>query len=54
MEFEPTQPVISNIDFVTSGPIDLRMGTLPSYLLQEDASYIRQEEEDEGRIKLTS
>ena len=53
MQFDPTQPVVSNIDFVTSGPIALRMGMPPAYLLQEDSSFIMQEEDD-SRIMLTS
>ena len=53
MQFDPTQPVVSNIDFVTSGPIALRMGMPPAYLLQEDSSFILQEEDD-SRIMLTS
>lgn len=51
MQFEPTQPVVSTIDFVTSGPIALRMGMPPGYLLQEDSAFILQEEED-ARIML--
>jgi len=44
MSFGPTQPVGSRIEFVTSGAVALRMGMPPSYLLQEDADFILQED----------
>jgi len=36
--------ITSRIEFVTNGPVVLRSGTLPSYLLQEDSDYILQED----------
>ena len=44
MSFEPTQPVRSQIQFVTTGPVKLHMGMPPSHLLQEDGSLILQED----------
>jgi len=51
MSFEPTQPVGSQIEFVTSGPVAIRMGMPPSYLLQEDLDYILQEDDDKIGIE---
>lgn len=44
MTFEATQALRSQIQFVTTGPIELRMGTPPGYLLQEDGSLLLQED----------
>lgn len=38
-----TEIVTTKIDFVTSDQIVLKQGVLPSYLLQEDSSYLLQE-----------
>lgn len=35
--FSPGAPIETRIEFVTTGPIHLRMGMPPAYLLQEDA-----------------
>lgn len=43
---EPTQLITAQIQFVTSGPIVLRHGYLPSYVLQEDDSLLLQENGD--------
>ena len=43
MAFEPGQPVMSTIDFLTSGQFELKMGRPPSYLLQENSSRILQD-----------
>ncbi len=44
MSFEPTQPIRTRIDFVTSGEIRMRVGQAEGYLLQEDADPILQED----------
>ena len=41
--FEPGVPVRTRIDFVTTGPIQLIIGTPPSYLLKEDEFNLLQE-----------
>lgn len=43
MSFEPTQPVRSQVQFVTSGPVTLHMGLPPAFLLQESGDLILQE-----------
>ena len=48
MSFDPTQPIVSNIDFVTTGPVHLRVGEPPSYLLQEDRDRLLQEDNESG------
>ena len=48
LSFAPGQVVGSRVDFVTTGPIDLHTGTPDSYLLQEDADLILQEDDDGG------
>ena len=45
MNFDPMQPISSRIDFVTSGPVAIRMGMPPSYLLQQDQDFILQEDD---------
>jgi hypothetical protein len=40
MAFSASEPVRSTVDFVTSGPIRLRTGAVPRYLLQEDSSAV--------------
>jgi hypothetical protein len=44
MVFSPGRPVQTSIEFITTGPVNLRMGTPPSYLLQEEGSLILQED----------
>lgn len=41
--FNPMQPISSSVEFVTTGQVRLRMGSLPGYLLQESGSYLLQE-----------
>jgi hypothetical protein len=43
MAFSSSEPVRSTIDFVTSGPIHLKTGAIPGYLLQENSDAILQE-----------
>lgn len=50
MAFEPTQLVESQIEFVTSGPVHLRIGRPPGILLQESVRALLQE--DGGHILL--
>ena len=40
---EPTQVVTAEIDFVTSGQIELRQGFIPRFLLKEDEDYLLNE-----------
>lgn len=44
MGFRPGQPITTSIEFITTGPVSLRMGTPPRYLLQEDGSLLLQED----------
>lgn len=53
MNFSPTEPITSSIDFVTSGPVELKMGVPEYALLQEDANLVLQED-DESSILLDS
>jgi len=48
MSFEPTQPIVSNIDFVTTGPVHLRIGSPPSFLLQQSFFRLLQEDDESG------
>lgn len=50
--FDPTEPIESTIDFVTTGEIKLRTRYVTNYLLQEDAGRIRQEANQSGFIEL--
>jgi len=43
LAFSATEPVRSSIDFVTTGPVHLRSGEIPSYLLKEDSGSLLQE-----------
>ena len=45
-----TQTIDTRIEFVTSGPVLLKMGRPPAYLLQEDGDLLLQE--DGSRIFL--
>ena len=51
MSFAPTQALSSQVQFVTTGPIELRMGMPPGYLLQEDGSLILQEDDSPIRLE---
>lgn len=53
MSFDPKAPITSQIQFITTGPVDLRTGEPPAYLLQEDSSFILREEDD-SRIMITT
>jgi hypothetical protein len=44
MQFSPSDPILSQIEFVTTGPIAMRMGATPAYLLQENGDRILQED----------
>lgn len=44
MRFAPGQPISTSIDFITTGPVRLRMGRPPGFLLQEDGSLLLQED----------
>lgn len=46
MGFEPGQPIRASVDFVTSGPLRLRVGDPPAYLLQESTDSLLQESGD--------
>jgi len=52
MTFTPGQPIATAIEFITTGPIHLKMGTPPECLLKEDGSLLLQE--DGTRILLES
>jgi hypothetical protein len=40
MNFAPGQPVAADIEFITTGPIHLRVGDPPAHLLQENSSLL--------------
>jgi len=44
MSFQPASPIVTSIDFITTGPVCLKMGVPPAYLLQEDSSLLLQED----------
>lgn len=46
MDFAPGTVLATQVEFVTTGPIHLRMGQLPAYLLQENGNYLLQENGD--------
>ena len=51
--FAPGVPVETQLQFVTTGPIELKTGALPAYLLQEDSGLIRLEnDEQQGYLML--
>lgn len=50
MSFSPSAPIETTIDFITTGPVHLRMGMPPGYLLQESGDYLLQE--DGSRLML--
>ena len=50
--FDPTEPIESTIDFVTTGEIKLRTRYVSNYLLQEDTGRIRQEANQSGFLEL--
>lgn len=47
LQFGVGQPVLSTVEFVATEQFVLRMGRLPTYLLQEDGAKIMQEERGE-------
>ncbi len=40
MSFEPTQPVMSQIDFITTGEFQLKTGSPVGAILQQDQSFL--------------
>ena len=46
IDVKPSEIVETNISFVTSGQFELRVGTVPGYLLKEDTDFILQESGD--------
>ena len=52
MGFNPSQPVESRIDFVSTGPIRLRTKFVSNYLTQEDASLIDLEANQSGSLEV--
>jgi hypothetical protein len=46
MSFRPGQPIATSIEFITTGPVQLRMGTPRWHLLQEDGALLLQEDGD--------
>lgn len=50
--FDPTEPIESTIDFVTTGEIKLRTRYVSNYLLQEDNDRIRQEANQSGFLEV--
>lgn len=51
MGFEPGQPISASVDFVTSGPLRLRVGDPPGILLQESSDSLLQENGDPLRLE---
>lgn len=52
MAFEPTQPIESTIQFVTTGEIKLRTRYVSNYLLQESYGRLRQEANQSGFLEV--
>lgn len=52
MAFEPTEPIRTTIDYVTTGPIRLRTKMVSNNLLQEDGGRIRLEANQDGYVEL--
>ena len=53
MQFEPTQPIQSTINFVTTGEIQLRTRFVTNYLLQQDKDRLRLEDnQDQGFVEV--
>jgi hypothetical protein len=46
IDVSPSQIVATNISFVTSGRFELRVGTVPGFLLKQDTDFILQESGD--------
>ena len=46
MTFAPGQPIATSVEFITTGPVRLKMGTPVGYLLQESGDYLLQENLD--------
>ena len=47
---EPTQIITTSVDFVTSGPVVLRQGIPPAFILQEDGALILLESNQDGAL----
>lgn len=52
MAFNPSQPIESRIDFVATGPIQLRTKFVSNYLTQEDNDLIELEESQDGALEV--
>lgn len=52
MAFEPTEPIRTTIEYVTTGPIRLRTRMISNRLLQEDGGRIRLEANQDGYVEL--
>lgn len=52
MAFEPTEPIRTTIEYVTTGPIRLRTKMISNNLLQEDGGRIRLEANQDGYVEL--
>lgn len=52
ISFDPSLPIESTIDFVTTGEIKLRTRYVTNYLLQEDTGRIRQEANQSGFLEV--
>lgn len=51
MGFAPGQPITSTVQFISTGPVILKQGQPPAYLLQEDTNLINLEE-GPGKLEL--
>lgn len=52
ISFDPSLPIESTIDFVTTGEIKLRTRYVTNYLIQEDTGRIRQEANQSGFLEV--
>ena len=52
LAFDPTQPIESTIEFVTTGEIKLRTRYVSNYLTQENTDRIRQEANQSGFLEI--
>jgi hypothetical protein len=52
LAFDPTQPIESTIEFVTTGEIKLRTRYVSNYLMQENTDRIRQEANQSGFLEI--
>jgi hypothetical protein len=52
MAFEPSEPIRTTVEFVTTGRIHFRTKTVSNFLLQENYGRLRQEENQTGFIEV--